>query len=738
MNKKRGVVAFGEMFILVLGIIAISYSLGSEIGFVSGESYGVYDSSGKLLRTFLTEEEAIENQVDGGHIKKINDPEGSNRDSAAALPVASIAATQLFKQNNFQTVASSGYDAAFNSWGIENLGEWAGKGEILKITNTEARGIIGQEYILKDSEGVLRTYNSETGKFDLFSDGLKKSLTDKELMDSEGSLSGVTSAAKSDAAVKEGGLLSSIYGLKGRGVAGGIGASAAWGLSVYFGIKMVGGMLGFDEGTVNAAATALGLGTTIGTGVFQLAGEGGFLEGMAAKVGGAGNLGLIAGGVTAAAVFLLMYKKESTEIIKFDCKPWDAPIGGDDCEKCNNQAGGLPCSEYQCRALGQACELVNSEADGTSLCVNKHRGDVNQPIITPWENTLTPEFKYTPNNVVSPPDRGVFIQYENSQDGCIPAFTPLSFGIETDEPSRCKMDYVRKQKLEDMRFFFGGSSLFNYNHTQILSLPGPNQSGEGPILENGGKFDLFVKCTDAMGNENEGDFLFSFCVDDGPDTTPPLIVTTNLLNGMPVAYDTASVDIELYTNEPSNCKWSRRDQSYPEMENEMQCSRSVYEMNARMLYKCMGTLDGIQSMEENDYYFRCEDKPLAPENERNQNEDSYLFQIIGTQALYIDSVSPNETIKGSSNIVTVKLEVETRAGYNEGQASCYFSGEEDGEYILFSDSDNTNGYSSQELNLPEGSYEYFIKCVDLGGNTDNNKIVFDIETDNSAPLVVRA
>jgi hypothetical protein len=40
--------------------------------------------------------------------------------------------------------------------------------------------------------------------------------------------------------------------------------------------------------------------------------------------------------------------------------------------------------------------------------------------------------------------------------------------------------------------------------------------------------------------------------------------------------------------------------------------------------------------------------------------------------------------------------------------------------------------------LPEGSYEYFIKCVDLGGNTDNNKIVFDIETDNSAPLVVRA
>ena len=39
--------------------------------------------------------------------------------------------------------------------------------------------------------------------------------------------------------------------------------------------------------------------------------------------------------------------------------------------------------------------------------------------------------------------------------------------------------------------------------------------------------------------------------------------------------------------------------------------------------------------------------------------------------------------------------------------------------------------------LVEGSYEYYIKCFDLGGNTDNSMITFDVEIDTSTPEIVR-
>ena len=40
--------------------------------------------------------------------------------------------------------------------------------------------------------------------------------------------------------------------------------------------------------------------------------------------------------------------------------------------------------------------------------------------------------------------------------------------------------------------------------------------------------------------------------------------------------------------------------------------------------------------------------------------------------------------------------------------------------------------------MPQGNYEYFIKCTDLGGNTDITTVNFTVETDLSAPIVVRA
>jgi hypothetical protein len=173
------------------------------------------------------------------------------------------------------------------------------------------------------------------------------------------------------------------------------------------------------------------------------------------------------------------------------------------------------------------------------------------------------------------------------------------------------------------------------------------------------------------------------------------------------------------------------------MENKMTCSSSVIEMNAQMVYKCKTTLNGIKDNIDNNFYIRCEDNPSASESDRNRNTESYKFSLIGTKPLIINEVSPNETIKDSTDVVKVTLGVKTSAGYQEGNSTCYYSPTETTEdYVMFF---NTNSYlHSQELYLPSGEYTYYIKCVDLGGNVDTNKTIFKVETDTFSPIIVRA
>jgi hypothetical protein len=369
---------------------------------------------------------------------------------------------------------------------------------------------------------------------------------------------------------------------------------------------------------------------------------------------------------------------------------------------------------------------------------------VEPPIIEPWLEALTDGYIYTPEKVISTSDRGVNIVQTGSTTGCVKAFTPLSFGIKTidkagvPEPAKCKIDYLRKESYDNMDFYFGGSSLFHPEHKQIMALPGPSAlRAENLTIETGGNYSLYVRCQDANGNSNVANFVFNFCVESGPDVTPPRVVTTNLLNGMPVAFNKSSIELEAYINEPAECRWSRLDQDYDKMEEEMTCSKSVMEMNAQMLYKCSTTLTGIKNREANDYYIRCKDQPLASEG-RNKMVQSYKFTIIGTEPLILNSASPNnETIKDSTDSIKITLEAKTSAGYKDGQSFCYFSstGEED-SYVQFL---QTGGYEhSQELWLPGGVYEYYIKCVDLGGNSDNKIINFIVDSDSTSPMIVRA
>ncbi len=516
--------------------------------------------------------------------------------------------------------------------------------------------------------------------------------------------------------------------------------------AIWYGIgQMVGSFAGMEKKQTQAVSAALAAGAftyellaktkawDIGRGIFVEPGKGVW----GTRIGALGT-----GIIVTAIVFAIMYKEESTEIVEFNCQPWQAPVGGGDCEKCNDGE----CSEYRCKSLGQSCQLLNAGSE-EEKCDWVNPRDTKSPGISPWEEVLTEGYKYEDVRVRPPGDGEepgrMRIVKEGKADGCVDAFTPLEFGIITtgpdgeSEPAQCKIDYNHTLKFDDMAFYFGDSNMYRYNHSQTLVLPSPSAIQEAaPELQHDGTYTLYARCRDANGNENVDEFAIRFCVDKGPDTTPPKIEGTSIGNGMPVKYNQTAVELDVYVNEPSDCKWSREDRSYNNMENSMTCSNNIWEMNNNLVYTCKTTLTGIKDRVENKFYFRCKDQPKANESERNVNQESYLFVLVGTEPLNIIGVKPNGTIYGSTPVVSVNIEVETANGYKNGEAVCSYgeTGEEK-DWIEFYETGAE--MHRQRLDLTEGDYKYYIKCVDLGGNRDNNFTEFSVKVDNEAPVIAR-
>ena len=500
---------------------------------------------------------------------------------------------------------------------------------------------------------------------------------------------------------------------------------ATWALGMAAAIQTVGRLGGFDDKLVNTLTISLGAGVIVGKGVY------GLLAKQSAKTRAVASLA--AGVVVAALIFALLYKKENKKIIKFECFPYEPPIGGSSCEECNKDKF-RPCSEYRCKALGQACQLLNKGTKDEN-CAWVNPRDTTSPTIEPWKDALKPsDLKYAPDKTIRPPALGVKIVRGT---GCLEAFTPLEFGATTNEPAQCKIDIKHTNKLDEMEFFFGETNLFVYNHTQKMRLPGPERNESGsPVLKNDGSFSLYVRCKDANGNENVDEFSFNYCVAKGPDTTPPVIEKTSLISGSPVQFNITAFPIEAYVNEPAECKWSRQNKAYDDMENQMTCATQTYDINADALYTCSANLTGIKNREDNKFFFRCRDQPNEQESVRNTNAQSFELVLKGTQPLNILNAAPNGTIKGATDTIPVDLEVETDDGAEEGKASCYYSptGSQESFLEMF---ESNNFKHKQTVDLTTGNYKFYFRCVDAGGNIANRSTSFRVEVDKAAPSVTR-
>jgi hypothetical protein len=414
----------------------------------------------------------------------------------------------------------------------------------------------------------------------------------------------------------------------------------------------------------------------------------------------------------------------ASETYSAQCLPWQAPIGGQDCEKCNSD--DTPCSEYKCKSLGQLCSLLNP-GTGNETCINMNPNDATTPIISPLEEVIPQE--YTIKEGTEEGIRGYFLNPD------VPPFTRVALGIETNEPSQCKLSLEHSKTFDEMAEFFG-DSLFSYKHVMEFALPSELTQTQILRLTNGGKYSLYVRCQDGSGNKNQKDYFIKFNIARGPDTTPPVIELTSIANNAFVASNVNKTDLDIYLNEPSECRFSNVDTSFNNMNSTFTCATNSFAKSPIYygLYKCSTTLP-IQQKGTNNFFFRCKDQPInIEEKDRNVNEESFKFSLTRTIPLKIRSIEPEGTLYTSE----LTLKVITDEGAENGKAICGFSEKVNLPLEAKAQFLNTGNSSlhTQPLTLGIGDFTYYVECIDAGGNIANITTKFKTSIDTSPPKII--
>ncbi|MBU2496640.1 MAG: hypothetical protein KJ767_01095 [Nanoarchaeota archaeon] len=428
--------------------------------------------------------------------------------------------------------------------------------------------------------------------------------------------------------------------------------------------------------------------------------------------------GAVGAGIATVVVLLLNFltKKKVKEIktIEFRCMPTLPPQGGSNCELCN-QDDLRPCSEYRCLSLGTTCEYIDD------ACVSVESNDVTKP--------------YIANVSVSKYEVSQFVEGRNAKitkaDGsCLDAFQSFDLTLTTSEAAKCNYD-IQSNNYEDMLAIFG-SGLFKLNHKSNILTGGITEANI--TVEPGRAYKYYIRCRDVIGNTAVTDFVLDFCVDTGPDLTPARINRVEPVSGSFVPATQINQQVKAFVNEPAECRWSTQDTSYEDMINQFKCAIQPEQMqNGEWL--CTTTLSGFIENKENKYYFRCKDKPLFPESERNVNTQSYVYTLNVGKELVITSVLPvNTTFTTGKNGIDIELQVTTAEGSNDGTAICMYSLTGGTNEKIFTTTGSTS--HTTKVNLKE-SKTIYVRCQDPQGNSAKKQTAIVVNVDTTIPIITR-
>ena len=722
--------ALSQILILLIGIVSVSYAIGSEVGVVSAVvGNACHDSSGCSTGEFCYIVSAGTGYCTTTENTLPSPPAATTPPSAAPSSPPPSSTAGLSTQ--ISSVLSE----------ISQVGSLASSGSRYLPGGAPARTPVS-------SPGATSLSGSETT-------GLPAAATTPYVPPAttnglpasaylSGSASGLPAGTATAAAP-----LTTLF--TGQALWGGV-----WALTIAIGVAAgaavaVLGVISLIKLWVNAAPgstwdsilTGAQLAFTAGTFTGVLAAEI-FPAGIGTVA--AGPLGWIVGGTTAiivVAAYLIFSQDTKDDAVVIQCVPWQAPYGGSDCSKCGKN--GLTCTAYECASLGTACELINAGQNGQPICIATNQ-NAPQPVITFLGNVLSLSngntLNYKPMPAPSyPGDTGVLITPN------ISPYTILSLGIQTDQAAQCMVSPIRGNSYANMTatgFLIGTDGGINgnegtwgirnpdgtYNHTFEIPVF-KNQTGTSLSVQQSGQTDYYIRCNNVNNASDTGAYVIQFNADQTPDVTPPSIVSTSPATGTPISFGTFSTDVSVFINKQvTGCRWSHTDQSYQSMPNNMSCRAAPTPLG---LFSCIANLTGIVNGATSNFYFRCND------TNGNINQQSYPFVLSGSSSqLSITSASPNQTtITGSTTNIDVTLNLQTSGGYNSGSSTCYYSTNPDeSTYMQFS---NTTSYqSTQDLWLTPGNYTYYLKCVDFAGDADYSSINFNVQSITTPPNVVRA
>jgi hypothetical protein len=519
-------------------------------------------------------------------------------------------------------------------------------------------------------------------------------------------------------------------------------------------LNLVGTVVPFGPnlGAFSSTLMSVGIGFTVGSmfaKMLGIQGQGALIISIAATVIGANvasMLGLpglacvdpisciIVAIIIIALVIILGIGKTKEVIVEFSCKPWQAPTGGSNCEKCNDDPL-KPCSEYRCSSLGASCQLINENSKNPQCITTKDDG--KSPIIS--EGSITSGYKFENDG-----QNKISIKKENGE--CIEAFEPIIFNLNTDERAQCKYD-VRKIDYDEMSNSPISGNYYETNHTFAFSAPSLESLQSlgieitGDIRQRIGDYEINVRCQDVHGNKNNVDYVVDICVSSGPDLTAPRILKTDPKSGK-FKKDVTEVPLTVYLSEPATCRYDiLKDKLYSEMAYDMECVTEVNRVSD-FGWTCGTTLSGL-TPDENNFYIKCSDQPwlIGTENEsrRNPTNSDYVLTLSGTEEdLVISTRSPRSgIIERGNEPTTINLEIQTSGGADGGNAQCGFSMVEGGYVIPFKE---TGGkvHKQNGMSFLKGEYLIGLTCEDSVGNVALGNIDFTLNLDSSPPKVVRA
>ncbi len=446
---------------------------------------------------------------------------------------------------------------------------------------------------------------------------------------------------------------------------------------------------------------------------------------------------IVIGAVIALIIFLFMYCKIQKFNVTFTCNKWERPTGGD-CNAANKV--DVPSTKYRCESLGQTCKLIN-EGTREQICIDKCKGNQSTqsiPEIKPWSgiNGSLPTAGYIYRTI----EDGYEIVKPNG--GCIDPYTKVDFGIKlTDENdpdadckfAQCKITKDASKPYEEIDLFFGDRSAFLPYHKADIFFPSPEalrhqyNLSDAKIKELSTQ-EFYVKCKSATGQFNPQPYKIKTCVALGPDLNAPVIRATIPEKGSHVKYGQESVDLQLFVNEPSNCKYSNVSRGYDEMENQFSCDTDLLNYT-EYGWKCNTNLTNLNQT----IYIKCRD---ISENNNTMSEAYEYNLLVTNNPLTISKIVPfsGQNIVSGVEPVEVNLQLETTGGAEDGKSICSYKGS--GFEGQFFETDSNTHYQSWKYGM-EGDYSLDFTCKDIAGNVAYNSTYFKIWVDDLGPVITR-